>query len=231
MPSKAEKEEILYPIFLECCAYAQEPFWEDIFLELSHGKTPLGCYMIKSNFPVICCNKKGSEFTYKITNQDAKTIFDELYEIFVNKLNILSSKQKSKRKQEFEDFQKMLFKNQNWSSIRKKNTKDSLYEKYVIDKKKEYNLTIPQCKKLLGLILIAIMFKTITINDIVYENDKIEEIKGIEFRKNVKGNVNIHLTRPLCQEKEVILDFEENNTSLKKISEKYIKYKNKDYIA
>ena len=65
------KKELLYPIFLECCQYTSDIFWENIFEDLAYGKTPYGTYVSK-NF--LICNNKKKNFSYKITFNDPKTL-------------------------------------------------------------------------------------------------------------------------------------------------------------
>ena len=56
--------ELIYPIFLEVCKYADEDiFWKYVFEDLAYGRSPYGTYITK-NF--MCCNYKGKEFSYKI---------------------------------------------------------------------------------------------------------------------------------------------------------------------
>ena len=74
-----------------------------------------------------------------------------------------------------------------------------MYEKYVIYMKRKHSLSIKSCKYLLSVILLSIMFKTITAKDIVFKDDKIQSIEGIDF---LKGKVI--LKRPLCSIDEII---------------------------
>jgi len=75
---------------------------------------------------------------------------------------------------------------QDWGNIRKKNIKDLLVERYVIDMKNKYSLTVKQATYLLSVIFIAIVFKVITSKDIEYYDNKIQNIDGIEFtQKNI----------------------------------------------
>ena len=63
------KKEIIYPIFLECCQYTTDIFWENVFEDLSYGKTPYGTYITKD---FLCCNYKEKEFSYKIEKNNQK---------------------------------------------------------------------------------------------------------------------------------------------------------------
>ena len=57
------KREIVYPIFLECCQFTDDKFWENVFEDLAYGKTPYGTYISKD---FLCCSYKKKEFSYKI---------------------------------------------------------------------------------------------------------------------------------------------------------------------
>lgn len=188
MPSN---KDIIYPVFLECYQYTPDIFWENIFEDLAYGKTPYGTYISKDFF---CCNYKDKEFSYKIEkDKSSRVIYDEVYDLLVNKLGLLSQKDKVKKRSDLHIVEENIKANRkDWSTIRKKNVKDFLIEKYVIDIKNKYNFTIKQAKYLLSVIFIAIVFKVITSKDIEYSDGKIKNINGIEFEKKqivIKKNI------------------------------------------
>jgi hypothetical protein len=173
------KNEIIYPIFLECCQFAEDTFWENIFEDLAYGKYPYGTYINKG---FICCSYKGKEFSYKIERKDPRVLYDDLYGLFSTRLGILSQKEKLKKRLDFHEVEKNIKESrQKWSDIRKKNIKDLLIERYVIKLRRENSLSIKQAKYLLSLISLAILFKIITSKDITYEDDEIKNIEGIEI--------------------------------------------------
>lgn len=186
------KHEIIYPFFAECYEYAQgDSFWINVFDDLAYGKPPYGTYISKD---FLICSYKGKEFSYKIERKDPEILYNEVYSLLTEKLGILSQKEKASKKIAFSEIEKsMKNSRQNWSSIRKKNIKDSLYEKYVLEMKSKYNLSIRQAKYLLSLIIILLMFKTITSKDITYSDERIVNISGIEFEEG-----KILLKRPIC---------------------------------
>jgi len=214
------KKEIIYPIFLECCQYADDSFWENVFEELAYGKCPYGTYISK-NF--ICCSYKNKEFSYKIERKDSKTLYDDLYKLFTEKLGILSLKEKVQKKLVFNELEKNIKDSrQEWNNIRRKNIKDILYEKFVIDMKNKYSLSAKQSKNLLGIIMISILFKTISSKDIVYKDDKIVSINGIDFEKN---KVNFSKTFYINNDHNVDIDdnISENFNLLSTYWSKYLK--------
>lgn len=176
------KKEIIYPIFLECFQYTTDSFWENIFEDLSYGKCPYGTY-INKNF--LCCNYKDKEFSYKIEKKNPQQLYNDIYNLLAVKLGLLSSRDKLKKKLDFNNIEEELKFNKNkWTDIRKKNIKDLLIENYVIDMKNKYLLSNKQSKNLLSSIFIGMIFKVINIKDICYNDGKINNINGISFEKN-----------------------------------------------
>jgi hypothetical protein len=175
------KKEILYPMFLECIKYTDDIFWENVFEELSYGKTPYGTYISKNFF---CCNYKDKGFNYKIDDKNPEELHNDIYSLLVKKLGLLSQKDKIKKRLEFLNTdEENKDSKKTWSSIRKKNIKDLLIENYVISMKNKYFLTFKQAKYLISIIYIGMIFKIITVKDIDYNDGKINNINGIEFKK------------------------------------------------
>ena len=172
--------KLLYPIFLDCCKYTDDNFWKFIFEDLAYGKSPYGTYITK-NF--LCCNYKGKEFSYKIDlNKDSKILYDEIFNILHNKFGLLSQKDKLKCRKIFNLQQNFTNDKDDWSSLRKKNIKIILIEKFVINKKKKHKLSFRQTRKLFSTILIGLIFKTISKEHIDYSNGDIQSIEGINFK-------------------------------------------------
>ena len=217
------KKEIVYPIFLECCQYTTDIFWENVFEDISYGKTPYGTYITKD---FLCCNYKDKEFSYKIEkNKDTEQLYNDIFNLLSKKLGLLSQRDKIKKKIDFYNIEEEIKEGRkNWSSIRKKNIKDLLIEKYVIDMKNKYSLSIKQAKYLLSIIFIAMVFKVITVKDIHYENGKISHIEGIEFKKkqvivlrdiyNIETNLNSCI---LIEPNLMSYNWEKYLTALKKL--------------
>ena len=174
------KKEIVYPIFLECCEFIEDTFWKNVFEDLAYGKCPYGSYISKDFF---CCNYKNKEFIYKIEKKDTQVLYNDIYDLLVKKLGLLSHKDKIKKKVDFVNIENSIKEyRKNWSNIRKKNIKDLLIENYVIDVKNKHSLSIKQARNLLSLIFIGMVFKVITVKDIMYEDGVIQNIEGISFK-------------------------------------------------
>ena len=158
-------KKIVYPIFLECCQYTNDIFWENIFENLAYGKAPYGSYISKN-------------FFYSYEQKDSKTVYEEVFSLLSNRLGTFA--------QQVKDFTNIEndIKNsrKNWHGI-KKNVKELLIELYVSRMMNKYSLSMKQARYLLSTILIAIIFKAITVNDIDYSNGRINKIDGINFAK------------------------------------------------
>lgn len=175
------KKDIVYPIFIECLQFTEDIFWENIFEDLAYGKTPYGTYISKD---FLCCKYKKKDFSYKIERKDPKILYKEVYNLLANKLGLLSSEEKIKKKKLFNELETNLRQSgKNWIDIKKKNVKETLIELYVTKMKNKYSLTLAQSRYLMSIIFIAIVFKVITNKDIEYENGVIHNIKGIDFVK------------------------------------------------
>lgn len=79
-----------------------------------------------------------------------------------------------------------------WKSIKKKNIKNTMLEDYVIDIKKQYNLSFEEAKRILDKINHAICMKHILSSNVKTDpiTNKITKIDGISFDSNGKCNIN-----------------------------------------
>lgn len=176
------KKEIIYPIFLECCEFTPDIFWNNIFEDLAYGKCVYGTYISKD---FLCCSYKDKSFSYKIKQKEPEIVYTEIYNLLTKKLGLLSKKERIKKRLEFYNIEEKIKESRSsWSGIRKKNLKDLLIEQYVIHIKNKYDLSIIQSKYLLSIFYTAIVFKVITNKDIHYDGTKITNIDGVEFNKN-----------------------------------------------
>ena len=172
-------KELLYPFFLECCTHTTNIFWENIFKDLAHGKAPYGSYISKG---FLCYKHKKKGFSYKIERKEASKLYKEVYNLLTNKLGLLSYEQRREQQQGFQEMenqQKQI--HDDWGSIRKKNLKDILIELFIIRMKNKYKLSIKQSKQLMSTINMALVFQTISGDDIHYTDGEIKTIEGVIF--------------------------------------------------
>lgn len=175
-------KDLIFPFLLECCKFCNgDIFWTNVFFELAHGKPPYGCYLSKN---YLICSFPKKEFAYLLVEKNPRLCYEELYSLFTNKMGLLSSTEKIQKKVDFNSTESNIKQSrQSWGTIRKKNIKELLIEKFVIVKKNEYRLSIKQAQYLMSLIFLAMSFKIITSKDIECEDGKIVNISGIEFQK------------------------------------------------
>ena len=173
---------IVYPFFLDCCQYADNIFWENLFFDLAFGIPPLGTY-ISQDF--LCCSLNQKEFIYGIEEKDSETLYKEVYSLLRNRLGVFFHLEKVGKINDI-----------------KKKMKETLIELYVSKMRTNYSLSIKQARHLLSTILIAMVFKVITAKDIDYSNGRINKINGINFSKNqviITQNLwNINLSSASC---------------------------------
>jgi hypothetical protein len=180
------KKELLYPFFIDCCELTNDKFWKGVFEDLAYGIAPYGAYVSKG---AIMCNYKDKEFMYRISKKEPQELYSEIFNLFTNKLNIMSKEQILQRKENVERVQEEAV---DWSSIKKKNFKDVLIENWAISMKNKHNLTLKQTKYLISIIFLGLIFKIFTSKDIIVKNGVIEEIKGISFE-----HCKIHIERDI----------------------------------
>ena len=189
------KKEIIYPIFLECTPFCEDLFWESVFENLAYGKPPCGAYISKD---FLCCSYKNKEFSYRIERKDSQILYQDVYRLLNKKMGVLSQREKIRQRLNFNKMEKIIHDSrQDWSNIRK-NVRDVMYEKYVIEMKQKHGLSTQQTKYLLSAICISITFKTITQKDITFENERISSIDGVEFHHQNGQPTQIIMKKSMC---------------------------------
>jgi len=185
------KRDIIYPIFLKTIQYTEDIFWKDTFENLSYSICPNGSYISKG---FLCSSVKGKEFVYKFIDKEPDKIYEDVYRLLKEKLNIMSRNERGLLLKEFEEVEQSIKKIRtcNWNEIKKKGIKDILFQNYLISMKKTYNLSNVQIKKLYNLINLCIVLKSLTNSDISYKDGEILNINGITF-SNGKYKVDIDI--------------------------------------
>lgn len=201
------RRDVLYPIFLKCLPYVEDEFWKDTFEELSYGNCYQGSYLSKG---FLCSNVKGREFVYKFIDKEPEKIYFDISKLLKDKLNIMSKNDRKILITEFEEVEKNLknLKNTEWNDIKKKSTKDILFQNFLIDAKKKYELRDSQLKCLYNSINLGLMLKSIKNTDIIYKNGEIQEIKGFVFSKG-KYRIEVDIYSGLDDEVSKVIEKKE----------------------
>ena len=169
--------EIQYPLFLKCIEYTNgDKFWNNIFENLSYCICPYNIYIFNN---YICSNHKIHKFKYCFLNKTSIELYNDIHKLFVN-LGIMSNI--DKKSIEETNIDNVVY--ENWSDIKKKSIKQSLIEKYIISKKKEFNLDYILAHKILNKLLLGLLLKTITSKHIVYKDNNITDITCLNFFEN-----------------------------------------------
>jgi hypothetical protein len=192
------KRDVIYPIFLKCLSYTDDLFWKETFEELSYGNCYQGSYISKG---FLCSNVKSKEFVYKFIDKEPEKVFNDVVKLLKDKLNIMSKNDRKVLIDEFAEVENSLkvLKNMEWSDIKKKSLKDTLFQNFLIKAKYQYELKDYQIKCLYNLINLGLILKSIKNSDIVYENGEIKEIRGFIFSRG-KYKVEIDIYSGLDEE-------------------------------
>jgi hypothetical protein len=185
---------VLFPIFLRCCHYLQDPFWVYIFEDLAYGRCPYGIIIQNDCIYSILKNK---EFTYSFKEKLPEVISSELSDILGVKLHMLSQQDHFRFRTKYqEDMKNFMDTLSNWNDIKKKNLRYLLLEHYTISKKQQLQYSIAFTRKLYSLIFIGIQFKTILAKHIHYYNRNITHIEGIVCGpKCIRCSYNVFLSK------------------------------------
>lgn len=185
------KREIVYPIFLKTIPFTEDSFWKDTFENLSYSICPSGSFINKG---FLCSNVKGKEFVYKFLDKEPKQIYEDVYKLLKEKMNIISRNERSILLKEFEEIEQNIkkIKTCNWNEIKKKSIRDILFQNYLIEMKSKYDLKSSQIKKLYVFINLCLTLKSISNSDIEYIDGEIKSINGITF-SNGKYVVDIDI--------------------------------------
>jgi hypothetical protein len=161
------KKEILFPIFLQCASQVEDPFWRYVYEDLSYGKCPYGLSLQKN---YLSCYIRGKEFSYKMdADKPPEILYQELDSLLRERAGILSEKEKLSERARLCRLRTNKNKEE-WSQVKKKMIRDTLLEQYVLENSQKYQIASVMAKRVLSMLIVGLMFKTITAKDIFYQN-------------------------------------------------------------
>jgi hypothetical protein len=175
------KKEILHPCLIKCALLSHDLLWKNVFENLAYGRCPSGLYINKN---YIQCAIKGKEVSYKIDNrkpvQDLRKEITDILSTFVSDECKLSTGHGHTA----------------WNQVKRKVIRDTLLERYVLDRTKSFKLSIHVDKRLLSALIISLMFKTISSKNIEYRDGYIHHIDGFCYEpKRVLITKNIYYSK------------------------------------
>ena len=162
------KKKIIHPNMIKCALLCDNPTWKCVFEDLAYGKCPHGIVMNKN---YIHCAIKGKEFSYKIDIR--KPVQDLCKEISMTLEHFVPI-----------DNDNQLSVGQGhtmWTQVKRTVIRDTLLERYVLDRGCSFNLSMNILRKLLSVLIIGLMFKTISSKNIEYRDGYIHQIDGFRY--------------------------------------------------
>ena len=136
----------MYPIFLLSRNCTKDPFLEQVFEKLAYNEPPKGIHF---DGEALISTLKKKEFNYSFANKEPEQIYDELYNILIHTFGMVKSETVLSKKRVFENFCSSLKKcEDNWSTIRQKNIKESVMWIFVSRAVKQIHLAETSAQRL-----------------------------------------------------------------------------------
>lgn len=196
----SSKRTIIHSIFSRCSEYTLDPFWKQVFEECSRNKFPRGSGISPDGQVVYFYIRENNKnyISYRLKKKTPEKIFQDLKRMFQDQLQLRSNRDRQDLRNEIEDICQNLQEtfNGNWQEIRKKNIKESLIRKYILDVKDKYSLTNKEITEFTRIIRLGFLFNWILSDDVVYENRQILDILTVHFDEQerlfevVEPNIN-----------------------------------------
>lgn len=173
---KSKPNPILYPLFLKIANSCplDDTFYKYLFEDMAYGYFPYGLY-IDDNY--LICIRKNKEFSLRLTEED-KT-YEQIQTLLKDKANILSEKEKLKKKQ-------ILFTKKNKEDLyKKKSYMMVMLDNYIIHEGNNNKLSIQTLQKLKKFISNCLLFKILSFSkDFEIDQDSnVVGIDGIQFEE------------------------------------------------
>lgn len=154
------KKDIIYPCMIKCALITNNVSMKNLFENLACGRCPPGVTISKNMI-------YNGEFSYKLDQKKpAQELCHDIMSLF---------------KDHVQEDDKVATGGMAWSQVRKKIIRDTLLERYVLDKIRSYQLSILSARKLLSLLIVGLMFKTISSKNISYHDGFIQHIDGFHY--------------------------------------------------
>lgn len=218
-------KKIVYPIFVECSKFTLDPYWHQIFTECSYGKFPRGSGIDNDGQLVYIKGRKNVVISYKL-NKTPEHIFTDLKHLFQTELNFKSNRDRIELREELDDICKDLQESftGGWKQIKRKNIKDPIVRRYVLELKNMYALDNRETEQLFQLLKLGFAFGWIPNDDVVYKDQKIVDISSLYFEE---ADRVFELETPKASVKR---DYKPNITKLSTLWKKHLNRPKNRYI-
>lgn len=166
-----------YPFFHDMAEAVDDPEWQETFKNMAVGKFPIaGLYMVDNCLVYKTTGRKKPEFEFQIPN-DPKTGAESLMKLLYQRLGINRHDIGSNLLEYISQFTKV--ENYEWNRL--KSTQQLLFVPNYIKRYKEANgLTNEQARQLQLVVEQAIIDKKLRKNDVVFENNRLLEVKPLK---------------------------------------------------
>ncbi len=187
---KKRLRDVIYPQIKQCEEYVSDPFWKNLFDDMSRGKCPKSIVIF--NNTVSSIYKRGG-FTYNFQNKEAQEIAEDLVEILQSTGCIYSEQDMIREQQEIKHTNQTNSQTvyKNWKQIKTKKIKQQYIHDYVLRQSVKYKLSDAASKHLINLINSSLNeYKTHRSDDIIFKNNEIVDIEDIVYDENLKFFIN-----------------------------------------
>lgn len=190
-------------VFSQCSTLSTDAPWKKIFDNMLHDVFPLGITLRKDT---LSSDIKGMEWTYTLdTKKPIPQIMDELTSrldtviqssmvIHNTKSTVVSDVDVPPNNDNVLDDPDNV---SSWTQVKRKIIRDTLLERYVLEKGKVFSLSPMRMRRFLSFLIIGLMFKTICSHHIEYRKGYIQHIDGFQFHqdqiiltKNIYGTIS-----------------------------------------
>lgn len=177
----------IYQIFEESSKFTLDPFWKEKFQEFSQNKFPQGVRYDPSQHSLIL-RIEGKKMEVIVLPTKPEQIFSVIVAFLKDKLNLRSTRDLKIEREEIDKIleQRICDTNCEWSQIKPRNIKEQLIMEYVTFLRDKYSLTILETKTLMALIQNGFKFHYISSEDVIYSNNKIKKIQGLQYNKKTR---------------------------------------------
>jgi len=177
--------EPVFKIFAEAAEYVSDTFWKETLMSCAYNRFPKGARFDPKtstiSIRVQIGNKPSSDTTIISTNPEQAC--SEVIELFKEKLTVYSPFDLKIKEAEVEKLQNEYMESINceWKKLKPRSVKDTMIEMYVAELGNKYSFTQKESKYVMSTLLLAFQFKALIPDDVVYEDCKIQTIKGFAF--------------------------------------------------
>lgn len=208
-PGRAKK--VKHQLFMECAAVEPIVFWKNLFESCAYGHFPKGT-VFKTGVLYYRKGKKKQSVGIPIS-ENVPEALAEMKKIFRDEIGILSNDETSRAKIEMYRMleETKLPEDAVWKDIRAPTVKQLMIHIFVMELKKEMQLTDYEVEQLSACIVLALMTGQLSGEDMILDarNGRLGYIQGLK-----KGTQGFYVDQPL---KPCSVRFERVNTDQKQV--------------